>query len=76
MEPQARCVLHVTISERSHMFYQLLVSNDTSLFEAIHALLNTHVDPPLVIYQQWEVIDIIDLLWDNFQGNENEFRVW
>ena len=64
------------ISEWSHMFYQLLVSNDPSLFEAIHALLNAHVDPNLGVDQCCEVISINDLLWDDFQGNAHEFRFW
>ena len=58
------------------MFYQLLVSNDTSLFEAIHALLDAHVDPPLVVDQCPEVVSINDLLLDDFQGNAHELRVW
>ena len=58
------------------MFYQLLVSNCPGLFEAIHALLNAHVYPPLVIYQYGEVVSINDFLWDNFQRNAHEFRVW
>ena len=31
------------------MIYQLLVSNDTRLFEAIHALIDAHVDTSLVV---------------------------
>ena len=58
------------------MFYQLLVRNDPGLFEAIHTLLDAHVDPPLVFDQCDEVVSINDLLWDNFQGNAHEFRVW
>ena len=58
------------------MFYQLLVSDDSVLFEAIHALLDAHVDPPLVVYQCCEVIIINDILWDDFQGNLHELRVW
>ena len=76
MDPYARCVLHRMISKWSHMFYQLLVSDDTSLLETIHALLNAYVDPPLVVDQCCEVISINDLLWDYFQGNAHEFRVW
>ena len=57
------------------MFYQLLVSDDPGLFEAIHVLLDAHVDPPLVVYQCSEVVSINDLLWDNFQGSPHEFRV-
>ena len=58
------------------MFYQLLVSNDPGLFEAIYALLDAHIDPPLVVDQCCEVISINDLLWDDFQWNAHEFRVW
>ena len=58
------------------MFYQLLVSDDPGLFEAIHALLDAHVDPPLVVDQFCEVISINNLLWDDFQGNAHEFRIW
>ena len=58
------------------MFYQLLVSNDPGLFEAIHVLLNAHVYPPLVVDQCREVISINDLLWDYFQDNAHELRVW
>ena len=43
------------------MFYQLLVINDPGLFEAIHALLDAHVDPPLVVDQLYEVVSM-----DNF----------
>ena len=56
--------------------YQLLDSDDPGLFEAIHALLGAHVDPPLVVNQCCEVISINDLLWGDFQGNANELRVW
>ena len=31
------------------MFYQFLVSDDTGLFEAIHAIFDAHVDSPLVV---------------------------
>ena len=51
------------------MLYQILVRNYHVLFEAIYALLDAHVDPPLVIYQCCEFISINDLLWDYFQGN-------
>ena len=64
------------ISEWSHMIYQLLVRNDTRLFEAIHALLGVDVDPPLVVNQCCEVLGINNLLWGYFQGNAHEFRVW
>ena len=58
------------------MFYQLLISDDTGFFEAIHVLLNAHLDTPLVIDQCGEVVIINDFLWDNFQGNAHAFRVW
>ena len=58
------------------MFYQLLVSNDTGLFEAIHALLDAHVDLPLVFNQCLEVISVNDLLWDDFKRNPHKLRVW
>ena len=58
------------------MFYQLLVSDDPILFEAIHALLDVHVDTPLVAHQCCDVISINDLLWGGLQGNAHEFRVW
>ena len=57
------------------MFYQIIVSNYPGLFEAIHALLNEHVDTPLVVDQCGEVVSINDLLWGNFKGNAHEFRV-
>ena len=49
MYPEAGCVLHWMITEWIHIFYQLLVRDDASLFGAIHALLGAHVDPPLVV---------------------------
>ena len=58
------------------MFYQFLVCDDTSLFEAIHTLLDAHVDPPLVTHQCLEVISVDDLLWYYFKRNSNKFRVW
>ena len=57
------------------MFYQLLVRDDPGLFEAIHALIDVHVYPPLVVDQCCEVISITDLLWDDFQGGAHELRV-
>ena len=45
------------------MFYQLLVRDDTSLFEAIHALLDDHVDPPLVVDQCCQVVSVKNFLW-------------
>ena len=48
------------------MFYQLLVRDDTGLFEAIHALLDANVDPLFVVDQCCEVISINYLLWDDF----------
>ena len=58
------------------MFYQLLVRDDPGLFEAIHALLDAHVDPPLVINECLEFINVNDLLWDDFQRNPHKLRVW
>ena len=58
------------------MLYQLLVSNDPGLFEAVHDILGAHVDPPLVVNQCLEVININDFLWDDFQRNSRELRVW
>ena len=58
------------------MIYQLLVSDYPGLFEAIYALINAHVDPPLVVDQCLEVISTNDILWDYFQGNAHELRVW
>ena len=58
------------------MFYQLLVRNDNGLFEAIHALLDAHVDPPLVVNQCLEVLSINNLLWGDFQRNPHELRFW
>ena len=58
------------------MFYQLLVRDDVSLFGAIHALLDAHVDPPLVVHQCLEVISVNDLLWDDFKRNPHKLRVW
>ena len=60
-------VLYGMITKWSHMFHQLLVIDDPRLFEYIHALLDTHIDPPLVVYQCSEVVHINDLLWDDFQ---------
>ena len=60
-------MLHWMITEWSHMFYQFLVRDYTSLFETIHALLNVHVDPPFVVKKCLEVISIDDLLWDDFK---------
>ena len=68
-------MLHGMISKWSHIFYQLMVSDDPGLFEAIHALLDAHVDPPLNLDQCLELISINDLLWDDFQGNAHELRV-
>ena len=51
MNPQARWMLQGMITKWRHMFYQLLVSDDPGLFEAIHVLLDAHVDPPVVVYQ-------------------------
>ena len=76
MDPYARCVLHGIISKRSHMFYQLLVSKYPGFFEAIHAILDAHLDPNLVFGQCLEVISINDLLWDDLHGNAHELTVW
>ena len=76
MYPQARCVLYEMIHKWSHMFYQFLVSDDPGLFEAIHALLDAHVNPTSVVYQCDKVVSINDFLWDNFQGSAHEFWVW
>ena len=62
MHPESGCVLHWMIPEGRHTFYQLLVRNDASLFEAIHALLNEHVDPLLVVNQCLDFISVADLL--------------
>ena len=58
MDPHARCVLYGMTPKCSHMFYQFLISDDTGLFEAIHALFDAHVDPLLVVYQISEVVSI------------------
>ena len=58
------------------MFYQLLVSNYTCLFDTIHALIGAHVDPLLVVNQYGEVVSINDFLWDSFQENVHVFGVW
>ena len=42
------------------MFYQFFVRDDASLFEAIHYLLNVHVDHPCKIIPQ-EIIGTYDL---------------
>ena len=76
MYPEAGCVLHWMIPEWSHMFYQFLVCDDASLFEAIHTLLDAHVYPPLVVHQCLEFISVDDLLWDDFKKNPHKFRVW
>ena len=64
------------IPKWSHTSYQFLVRNDDSLFEAIHALLDAHVDTPLVVNQCIEVISVNDLLWDDFERNPHKLRVW
>ena len=76
IHPESGCVLHWMIPEWSHMFYQFLVRDDASLFEAINALLDVHVDPPLVVNQCLEVISVDDLLWDDFIRNPHKLRVW
>ena len=69
MHPEARSVLHCLIPEWCHIFYQLLVRDDVSLIEAIHALLDAHVNPPLVFNQCLEVISVDNLLLDDFKRN-------
>ena len=69
-------MLHGMISKWSHIFYELLVSDDPGLFEVIHALLDAYVDPTLVVDQCCEVVCINDRLWDDFQWNAHKFRVW
>ena len=76
MDLQSRCVLYEMIPKCSHMFYKFLVGNDPSLFNSIHALFDARVDPPLVVYHCSEVLSINDFLWDYFQWNAHEFRVW
>ena len=44
------------------MFYQIMVSDDPGLFEAIHALLDAHADPPLVVDLYCEVVGINEVL--------------
>ena len=66
-------MLHGMIPEWSHIFDQLLVCNDPGLFEAIHALIDGHVDPPLNFNQ---FISVNDLLWDDFQRNPHKLGVW
>ena len=66
MDLHARCLLYVMIPKWSHMFHQLLVNDNTGLFESTHALLNTYVDPPLVVYQCRKVVRINDFLWGAF----------
>ena len=58
------------------MVYQILVRDDPSLFEAVHALIDAHVDPPLVVNQCLEVISVDDLPWDDFKRNTHKLRVW
>ena len=76
MHPEAGCVLYWMIPKWSHMFYQLLVCDDAILSEAIHDLLDAHVDPPLVVHQCLEVISVDDLLWDDFKRNPHKLRAW
>ena len=66
MDLYARCMLHGMIFKFIHMFYQLLVSDDPDLFEAMHALLDAHVDPHLVVNQCSEVVSINYFLWELF----------
>ena len=76
MHPEAGCVLQWIITEWRHMFYQLLVRGDASLFEAIHALLDAHIDSPLVVNQCLEIISVDHLLWDDLKSNLHKLRVW
>ena len=76
MRPESGCVIHWMIPEWSHMFYQLLVCDDVSLFEAIYALLKAHVYPHLVVNQCLEVISVDYLLWGDFKRNSHKLRVW
>ena len=76
MDPQFGCVLYGMIPKWSHMFHEFLVSDDTVLFESMHALFDAHVDPPLVVHQCLEVISVDDLLWDDFKRNPHKLRVW
>ena len=76
MDPQARCVLCGMIPKWIHMFHQFLVRNDPVLFDSMHALFDSHVYPPLVVYQCSKVVRINDLLWDDFQWNAHEFCFW
>ena len=76
MNPDSGCVLHWMIPEWSHMFYQFLVCDDASLFDAIHALFDAYVDPPLVVQQGLEVISVGDIMWDDFKSNLHKLRVW
>ena len=75
MYPYAGVVFHGMIPKWSHMFYQLLVRDDLVLFEAIHALLDAHIDPHLVVNQRLEVISVDDLLWDDFKKNLHKLGV-
>ena len=76
MHLEAGCVFHWMIPKWSYMFYQFLVCDDASLFEAMHALLDAHVDPPLVVNQCREVISVDDILWDDFKKNPHKLSVW
>ena len=58
------------------MFNQLLIRDDSSLFDSIHAFLYEHIDPPLVVNQCLEVTSVDDLQWDNFKRNPHKLRVW
>ena len=75
MDPHARCVLYGMIPKWSHMFQQLLVSDDPILFDPIHALFDANADPPLVFYQCIEVVRINDFPWDDFQWNAHKLWV-
>ena len=76
MDPHSRCVLYGIIPKWRYMLHQLLVSDDPGLFESIHALFDSRVDPPLVVYQCREVVCVNYFLWDDIQWNAHKFRVW
>ena len=76
MHPEAGYMLYWMIPKCSYMFYQLLVCDDASLSEAIHSLLDVHVDSPLVVKKCLEVISVVDILWHDFKRNPHKLRVW
>ena len=76
MYSKTRCVLYGMIPTWIHIFHQFLISYDTGFFESIYSIFDTHVDPPLVVYNCSEVVRTNDLLWDDSQWNAHEFQVW